>query len=170
MKIDHNRRWKLFAVAGAAMALVAGMATTVPNTYAAGTIKADDDKWISIGMGTRTSFNMSRRWVGERCTVEQRLWRRSTLVSISTGRSTSTSGFEFNTECFNCPRSGQAAGPPTSNTFGSNSSVGVLDMIGKFEINEPVNVWFGRMLVPTERGELNGPVLPRGLRWFSDAA
>jgi hypothetical protein len=35
--------------------------------------------------------------------------------------------------------------------------MGVLDIIGKFEISEPVNVWFGRMLVPTERGELNGP-------------
>ncbi|MEP6959768.1 MAG: hypothetical protein ABI980_13650, partial [Nitrospirota bacterium] len=58
MKIDHKRRWKIFAVVGAAMALVAGMAPTVPTAYAAGTIKADDDKWISIGMGTRTSFSM----------------------------------------------------------------------------------------------------------------
>ena len=35
--------------------------------------------------------------------------------------------------------------------------MGILDAIGKFEISEPINVWFGRMLVPTERGELNGP-------------
>ena len=39
----------------------------------------------------------------------------------------------------------------------ANSNMGLLDAIGKFEINELVNVWFGRMLVPTERGELNGP-------------
>ena len=41
--------------------------------------------------------------------------------------------------------------------FRGNSNIGILDAIGKFEINELVNVWFGRMLVPTERGELNGP-------------
>jgi len=156
MKIDHNRRWKLFAVAGAAMALVAGMATTVPNAYAAGTIKADDDKWISIGMGTRTSFSMvedksasGAQWSNDFAVDNARIYINGKIHKYV--------GFEFNTECFNCPRSGQAAGGPTSNTFGSNSGVGVLDIIGKFEISEPVNVWFGRMLVPTERGELNGP-------------
>ena len=45
----------------------------------------------------------------------------------------------------------------SGNQFGANSNIGMLDAIGKFEINEQVNVWFGRMLVPTERGELNGP-------------
>ena len=156
MKIDHNRRWKLFAVAGAAMALVAGMATTVPDAYAAGTIKADDDKWISIGMGTRTSFTAREdhsasgsQWSNDFAVDNARIYINGKIHKYV--------GFEFNTECFNCPRSGQAAGPPTANTFGSNSGMGVLDIIGKFEISEPVNVWFGRMLVPTERGELNGP-------------
>ena len=34
MKVDQNRRWNLFVVAGATMALVAGMASTVPSAYA----------------------------------------------------------------------------------------------------------------------------------------
>jgi hypothetical protein len=33
----------------------------------------------------------------------------------------------------------------------------LLDAIGQFEFNELVNFWVGRTLVPTERGELNGP-------------
>ncbi len=66
MKVDRTRRWKMFWAAGAAMALVAGMASTVPSAYAGGMIKVDDDKWISLGMGLRTSFNKVRRWVGER--------------------------------------------------------------------------------------------------------
>ena len=48
----------MFVVAGAAIALVAGMVSTVPSAYAGGTIKVDDDKWITVGMGMRTSFNM----------------------------------------------------------------------------------------------------------------
>ena len=48
-----------FGSAGATMALVGpGMASTLPSAYAGGTIKVDDDKFISIGMGIRQSFNM----------------------------------------------------------------------------------------------------------------
>ena len=43
------------------------------------------------------------------------------------------------------------------NIFGSNSNIGLLDAIGQFEFNELVNFWVGRTIVPTERGELNGP-------------
>ena len=57
MKDHVARQWKRFLVAGAMAALVAGMGSTLPSAYAGGTIKADDDKWISIGMGIRSSFN-----------------------------------------------------------------------------------------------------------------
>ena len=57
MKGHFKRRWKQLVVAGAVTALVAGMGSTLPSAFAGGTIKADDDKWISIGMGIRTSFN-----------------------------------------------------------------------------------------------------------------
>jgi hypothetical protein len=156
MKVDQKGRWKIGLVIVAAMALVAGTVSTVPNAYAGGTIKADDDQWISIGMGTRTSFSMK-----EDGAASGAQWSNSFAVDNAriyiNGKIHKYVGFEFNTECFNCPRSGQAAGGPTTNTFGSNSTVGMLDVIGKFEITEMVNIWFGRMLVPTERGELNGP-------------
>ena len=56
MKVDRTRRWTMFWAVGAAMALVAGMASTVPSAYAGGMIKVDDDKWISLGMGTSYKF------------------------------------------------------------------------------------------------------------------
>jgi len=155
MKIDHNRRWKLFAVAGAAMALVAGMATTVPDAYAAGTIKADDDKWVSVGMGTRTSFNMVEDGSANSAQYSNTFGVNNARIYIN-GKIHKYVGFEFNTECFNCTVGSQNPGTPGAG-FGSNSNIGMLDAIGKFEITEQVNVWFGRMLVPTERGELNGP-------------
>ena len=156
MKVNQQRRWKMFVVAGAAMALVTGMAATVPSVYAGGTIKADDDKWISVGIGTRTSFSMSEDGSASGGQWNNKFGVDNARIYIN-GKIHKYVGFEFNTECFNCGNSGQAAGGRTSNTFGSNSGVGMLDVIGKFEINELVNVWFGRMLVPTERGELNGP-------------
>ncbi|TMQ31173.1 MAG: hypothetical protein E6K65_02370 [Nitrospirae bacterium] len=154
MKVDQKRGWnvtKRFVVAGATMALVAGMATTVPSAYAAGTIKADDDKWISLGMGTRTSFNMVEDGSANRAQYSNSFGVNNARIYIN-GKIHKYVGFEFNTECFNC----NVGGGSTAG-FGGNSNVGLLDAIGKFEINELVNVWFGRMLVPTERGELNGP-------------
>ncbi|MBH0184976.1 MAG: hypothetical protein HP477_06050 [Nitrospira sp.] len=59
--------------------------------------------------------------------------------------------FTFNTECFNCAVGGG------SNSFGGNSNIGLLDAIAKFEFDEKFNIWAGRTLVPSERGELNGP-------------
>jgi hypothetical protein len=149
MKVNQQRRWKMFVVAGAAMALVAGMVGTVPNAYAGGTIKADDDKWISVGMGTRTSFNMVEDGSASGGQYSNSFGVNNARIYIN-GKIHKYVGFEFNTECFAC-------NAPNGLAFGSNSNVGLLDAIGKFEINDLVNVWFGRMLVPTERGELNGP-------------
>ena len=153
MKVDQKRGWnvtKRFVVAGATMALVAGMASTLPSAYAAGTIKADDDKWISLGMGMRTSFNMVEDGSANHSQYSNAFGVNNARIYIN-GKIHKYVGFEFNTECFNCSVGGGGTG------FGANSNVGMLDAIGKFEINELVNVWFGRMLVPTERGELNGP-------------
>ena len=148
MKVDQSRRWKMFAVAGAAMALVAGMATAVPNAYAGGTIKADDDKWISVGMGIRNSFTMAEDGSASGAQWSNRFGVDNARIYIN-GKIHKYVGFEFNTECFGCNSS--------TTSLNGVGTVGMLDAIGKFEINDLVNVWFGRMLVPTERGELNGP-------------
>ena len=150
MKVDQKRVRKMFLAAGATMALVAGMASTLPSAYAGGMIKADDDKWISVGMGIRTSFNKVEDGSADGKHSSNSFGVNNARIYVN-GKIHKYVGFEFNTECFNCNVSGGGAG------FGANSNVGLLDAIGKFEINELVNVWFGRMLVPTERGELNGP-------------
>jgi hypothetical protein len=146
MKVDQKRVRKMFLAAGVTVALVAGMVSTVPSVYAGGTIKADDNKYIDIGMGTRTSFSMAEDGSASGGQYSNKFGVDNARIYIN-GKIHKFVGFEFNTECFSC-----------NNTIGGGSgSVGLLDAIGKFEINELVNVWFGRMLVPTERGELNGP-------------
>jgi len=150
MKVDRERRWKMFWAAGAAIALIAGMASTVPSAYAGGMVKVNDDQWISLGMGTRASFNMVEDGSASGGQYSNNFGINNARIYIN-GKIHKFVGFEFNTECFNCANTNANAG--TSN----NSNIGILDAIGKFEINELANVWFGRMLVPTERGELNGP-------------
>jgi hypothetical protein len=153
MKIDQASGWnikKKLVVAGATVVLVAGMASTVPSAYAGGTIKVDDDKYISIGMGIRQSFNAV-----EDGSASGSQWSNS--FNINNARIYINGGihkyvkFAFNTECFNC-----AVGS-SSGSFGDRSNIGLLDAIGQFEFTETVNFWIGRTLVPTERGELNGP-------------
>jgi hypothetical protein len=149
MKVDQKRRWKILLVAGATMALLAGMISTVPSAYAGGTIKADDDKWISIGMGMRTSFNAQERAAPNGDAYSNDFAVNNARIYIN-GQVHKYIKFTFNTECFNCSV-GAGAG------FAGNSNIGLIDAIGKIEYNQYVNVWFGRTLVPTERGELNGP-------------
>ena len=54
MKFDQIKNNLLHT--GVAVALVAGMATTLP-AYAGGKITIDDTKWISLGMGIRGNYS-----------------------------------------------------------------------------------------------------------------
>jgi hypothetical protein len=141
--------------AGVAMALVVGMASTVPSAYAGGMIKVGDDQWISVGMGIRSSFNMVEDGSASGAQYSNSFGVNNARIFIN-GKIHKYIGFEFNTECFNCKQGAGNGNGSAGNSFGSNANIGLLDAIGKFEINERVNVWFGRMLVPTERGELTG--------------
>jgi len=157
MKVDYKRRWKTFLLAGATVALVAGMGSTLPSAYAGGTIKSDDEsKWISVGMGIRTSFTTA-----EDKSASGAQWNNSFAVDNAriyiNGQIHKYVKFTFNTECFNCSVNGGGINGPPGGQFNGNSNIGLIDAIGKFEFTRTINFWVGRTLVPTERGELNGP-------------
>ncbi len=171
MKLDQIKNNLLHT--GVAIALVAGMASfTLPSAYAGGKITIDDTKWISIGMGMRMSYNAVQNFsasTGARALGATGLVAPGYSANPLSGADYSSDfglnnariyidgqihkyiKFTFNTECFNCFIGGNAA------VFGGNSSVGMLDAIGKFEFNRYFNIWAGRTLVPNTRGELNGP-------------
>lgn len=135
---------------GVAIALVAGMATTLPSAYAGGKIAIDDTKWISIGMGIRGSYNAAQNQSANGSDYSSNFGINNARIYID-GQIHKYIKFTFNTECFNCAVGGGAS------SFGGNSSIGLLDAIAKFEFNRHVNLWAGRTLANTERGELNGP-------------
>lgn len=154
MRGQISGRWYKFVFVGVVTVLIFGMGSTLPSSYAGGTIKADDDKWISIGMGIRTSFNSvegqspSGHYTNEFTINNARIYIDGQIHKYVK--------FAFNTECFNCNVgvNGVAGG---GTGFGSNSGIGLKDAIGKFEFHPMFNLWVGRMLLPSERGELNGP-------------
>jgi hypothetical protein len=127
----------------ATLALLSATALYTPTSYAGATFKIDDTKWVSIGAGLRTSFEAredaagtpgNSQWSNDFALDNVRLYLNAQIHKYIK--------LEFNTECQTCSNGGE---------------VRVLDAIGKFEYNEYLNVWGGRLLVPAERRELNGP-------------
>jgi hypothetical protein len=120
-------------------ALAAGHAS---SSYAGATFKIDDTKWISLGLGLRSSFqtvegaagNNGNKWSNDFNLDNTRLYVNGQIHKYLK--------VEFNTDCQTCSNGGELR---------------VLDAIGKIEYNSMVNLWVGRMLVPAERREMNGP-------------
>jgi hypothetical protein len=150
---------------GVAIALVTGMAYTLPSAYAGGKITIDDTKWISVGVGIRMNYSavqqgsagIKANGTGKDYSSDFSL--NNTRIYLA-GQIHKYIKFSFNTECFNCGLGGGGTVAPLNgglNGFGDNSGIGILDAIGKFEFNRYVNFWTGRTLVPTTRAELNGP-------------
>ena len=157
MKTRQTRWWKTFLIAGAAVVLLAGMASTLPSVYAAGMIKSEDgDQWISIGMGIRGGFAAVENGSANGGSYNNSFGIANQRIYIN-GAITKVIKFEVNTECFDCNGAGGNPFGQTSNGGNGTVNIGLLDAIGKFEFNQHVNFWAGRLLVPASRGELNGP-------------
>ena len=126
----------LFAIAFTTLTL--GYAS---SSFAGATFKIDDTKWVSVGAGLRTDFRAQ-----EEAAPNGKNWNNDfKLDSVRlyvNGQIHKYLKVEFNTECQAC---------------GSGGEISVLDAIGKFEVTPMANLWVGRMLVPAERREMNGP-------------
>ncbi len=111
------------------------------DALAGATFKIDDTKWVSVGAGLRTSFTAQ-----EAGSTNGKTWNNDfNLDNIRlylNGQIHQYLKVEFNTDCQTC---------------GNGGEVRVLDAIGKIEIDPAYNLWVGRMLVPAERREMNGP-------------
>jgi hypothetical protein len=121
-----------------ALAIAAG--GHAPAAEAGATFKIDETKWVSVGAGLRTSFRSTEgaanggKWTNDFNLDNIRLYLNAQLHEYIK--------LEFNTDCQTC---------------GDGGEMRILDAIGKFELNPMFNVWAGRMLVPAERREMNGP-------------
>ncbi|WP_133718853.1 porin family protein [Methylocaldum gracile] len=121
-------------------ALAALTTAYAPASLGGATFKIDDTKWVSIGAGLRTSFTATEeaanagKWSNDFNLDNIRLYLNGQIHKYFK--------IEFNTDCQTC---------------GDGGEMRILDAIGKFEFDPMFNIWMGRMLVPAERREMNGP-------------
>ena len=122
------------------------MATTLilSNQAMAGAkLEVDETKWISLGIGVRSSFTTVENAAGNGSSRSKDFNLDNARIYIN-GQIHKYIKFEFNTECFFCDN--QAL-----------RNFDVLDAVGKFEISPMFNIWAGRLLVPSDRAEMSGP-------------
>jgi hypothetical protein len=123
------------------------------SALAGAKFEAGEDKWMSIGIGARTSFTAieDASPSGDDWSSDFNL--DSARIYIN-GQINQYVGFEFNTECFWC-----------SSNAPFKTEYGILDAIGKFTISPEFNIWVGRMLVPADREEMSGPYYANIWNW-----
>lgn len=158
MQTDQ-KKWRIvrnmFFVAAVLLVLMSGMASAPSSAYADGKIVNPDDKdmWISVGMGLRGGLAMVENRSANGRSYTNTFGIDYARIYINGGINKYLK-YEFNTECFDCNGSGNPFGQTTG---AEQNQIGLLDAIGKVELNQYVNVWVGRLLVPGPRSELNGP-------------
>ncbi|MGZ8217437.1 hypothetical protein [Methylomagnum sp.] len=137
---NSSRRGKHLAALLPAALLTAATAYS-PTSQAGATFKIDDTKWISIGAGLRTSFSATERSApsGEKWSNDFNLDNIRLYLNAQIHKYLK---LEFNTDCQTC---------------GNGGEMRILDAIAKVEYDPLINLWMGRMLVPAERREMNGP-------------
>lgn len=130
-------------------ALVVGY---VAEAQAGATFKIDDTKWVSVGAGLRTSFRAQESAAGGDGDKWSNDFALDNIRLYLNGQIHKYLKVEFNTDCQTCSNGGE---------------VRVLDAIGKIEVDPLYNLWVGRMLVPAERREMNGPFFSSVYNIFS---
>ena len=112
------------------------------NAEAGMTYKIDEVRSFSAGIGLRGSFSSvedaapnGNDWSNDINIDNARIYLGGTILPWLKA--------EFNTECTACG--------------GDNQEFVVLDAILKFELSPYFNIWAGRLLVPSERVEMDGP-------------
>ncbi|MGH8477323.1 MAG: hypothetical protein ACRER2_16425 [Methylococcales bacterium] len=119
------------------------MALQMPVARAGATFKIDDTKWISVGLGIKTSFSAAEDQAGLNTNNQwSNNFALNNLRLYVNGQIHKYLKVEFNTECANC---------------GDGGTIRILDAVAKLEYNEYLNLWLGRQLVPEGRIEMNGP-------------
>ena len=132
-------KWRRLGATLLAAELILGAA----KVYAGGKIGIDDTKWVSLGAGGRTSFAAKEETApnGDDWSKDFNIDNARLYIS---GQVHKYFKFELNTDCVFCGNS-------------SLEDFALLDAIAKIEIRPWFNIWAGRLLVPAERREMNGP-------------
>lgn len=117
-------------------ALTGGALLSTASIANAGvTLNVDDDRWVKIGAGLRTSITTTDD-DGATSPTDMAV---NNMRFYLTAQAMKDIQFTFNTE------------------KDANDNIKMLDAAAKFHINDALNIWAGRVLIPTDRANLDGP-------------
>jgi hypothetical protein len=120
------------------------------------------DKWCNVGLGIRTSFDSQSSTVqsGNNSVNDRNYFAVDDMRLYFTGKVTQVIGFEVNTELSGA--GGYGFTDSSGDRLGLPDTIHLLDAIIKFEFNDYVNFWMGRLLPPNDRSDLSGPFFING--------
>lgn len=131
------------AARGVFFVFVALGVVAAPGAHAGVTLKIDETKSLGLGLGTRASFAAIEDGSGGGDEWSKDFALDNARIYLS-GQIHPYVKVEFNTECIFCSN-------------GDLREFVVLDAIAKFEFSPYFNIWGGRLLVPADRAEMDGP-------------
>lgn len=126
----------------AAIALTGMLWST--NAHGGATFKISDDSSISLGIGARASFAAREDGAGDSGDKWSNDFNLDNTRIYVSGQLNQYIKLEVNTECAFCGN-------------GDLQEFVVLDAIAKLEFSPYFNLWGGRLLVPSDRAEMDGP-------------
>ncbi len=129
------------AALGAALLASVALAS---SAHAGATFKISDDSSISLGLGLRGSFSAVEDAAGANHDKWSKDFNLDNARIYVSGQLNQYIKAELNTECAFCGD-------------GKLQEFVVLDAIMKFELSPYFNIWGGRLLVPSDRVEMDGP-------------
>ncbi len=135
------KKYLFFIFMGISLFMIFGAS---PEARAGGTIKIDDEKWISVGAGLRTDFSMVQNGAPNG-TDQSKDITLDNVRLFTDGQILPHIKFIFNTE-YN-----------GSYSVVSPNTIQVLDAIARLEFSDYFNIWMGRLLPPSDRSNLDGP-------------
>lgn len=128
----------------AALVLIVTFIMIVPEkVQAGGEIKIDEYKWVSFGVGLRTSFSSVEDAAPDGSSRSKDFDLENMRLYINGGIHKGIT-FEFNTERVESTKDGE-------------DKIRVLDAVAKFKFANEFNIWAGRLLPPSDRSNLDGP-------------
>jgi hypothetical protein len=117
----------------------AALLIALPSAARAGAkIEITEDRYVTLGVGVRTSFTAAEDQAPSRDEFSKDLDLESFRLYTG-GQLFKNLAVEFNAE------------------YDGNQEVRVLDGLAKFQFGELLNIWAGRFLPPSDRANLSGP-------------
>jgi hypothetical protein len=133
------------------LAVISVLSLAVSNAEAGPTINFGEDQSLTFGLGLRAAYTNAENGSPSGKS------RSSDFDVYSARLFTSASLSKYIKGTLNIDATAGAESSYGSARSGAGDKVQVFDAVAQFELSPEFNIWAGRMLVPNDRGNMDGP-------------